>query len=226
MSNGSTAILFFSRTQHDEFSAKPLGIKRSCFGSLYKFFTNRTLSTAKNTGLPLIESYSDQQKGRTFSERLLNELQLVANKGFEKVIIIGNDTPNLSSEDILLAQDQLSQGKHVLGKDKRGGTYLIGLNLSEFDYSLFNRVKWHSNAVHDQLLEQLDSVYELTAKTDINHLADIRGLFNEPTILTRGVIAFLLTFLGRINHPNVDFSATSISVIQLPAYRGPPSVSY
>lgn len=226
MSTGKTAILFFSRTQHDEFNAKSLGFSRNSFGSLYKFFTNKVLGTAGETGLPVIESYSNRQQGTTFNERLTNELQLVAKQGFENVIIIGNDAPGLSREDILLANDQLSEGKHVLGKDNRGGAYLIGLNLGEFDFSLFDHVRWNSNSVHDQLKESLDAVYELASKADINHHRDFQELIGKTNVLSRGAITFLRTFLSEVNRIAVNLSLAELSVIPLPTYRGPPALSH
>lgn len=225
MSTVKTAILFFSRTQHDEFSAKSLGVNRKRFDSLYKFFTNKTLSTAKDTGLPVIESYSNRQQGRTFSERLTNELQLVARQGFESVIIIGNDTPGLSSEDILLASNQLSEGRHVLGKDNRGGAYLIGLNLRDFDFSFFDHIRWNSSSVHDQLKGALGAVYELATKTDINHLQDIQELIRKTNVLSRGAIIFLRTFLSGVNRITVNLNLVELNVIPLPTYRGPPALS-
>lgn len=226
MSIGNTAILFFSRTQHDEFSAKSLGVNKNHFGSLYKFFTGKSLSTARNTGLPVIESYSDQQHGKTFSERLTNELQLVASQGFENVIIIGNDTPDLTCDDILLANDQLLEGKHVLGKDKRGGVYLIGLNLSDFDLSLFDQVRWNSSLVYDQLCKELAVVYELAPKIDINHLQDIRALLRQSGVLTRGTISFLRSFLSSVELIAINLNPVALRVIPLPTHRGPPATSY
>ena len=222
MTTGNTAILFFSRTQQDEFCAKSLGLNRNRFGRLFKFFTNKALATARQTGIPVIESYSDQQQGQTFSERLTNELQSVAKQGFENVIIIGNDAPGLSREDLELANHQLGQGKNVLGKDKRGGDYLIGISLRHFDLSLLKQIEWHSSAVHRQLSEQLSSVYELAQKTDINNVRDIKQLIRTVSELTSGAIAYLRQLFFRTHLPVSNYSFIGTSVVTRPAHRGPP----
>lgn len=222
MTSGNTAILFFSRTQQDEFCAKSLGLNRNRFGDLFRFFRNKALATARQTGIPVIESYSDQQQGQTFSERLTNELRSVADQGFDNVIIIGNDAPGLSLEDLLLANRQLGQGKNVLGKDKRGGAYLIGISLRDFDLSLLKQIEWHSSSVYRQLSEQLSSVYELAQKTDINNVLDIKQLIRTVSEITSAAIAYLRTLFFSIHQSVSIYNFIGTSVVTRPAHRGPP----
>ncbi len=187
MASDKTAVLFFSRTLNDEFGAKSLGLNRKRFSSLYKFFVNRTLQTVRDSGLPLIEFYSNQQVGNTFNDRLVHSIRVVAEQGFQNVIIIGNDTPELSVDDLLSADKALQKGQNVLGRDSHGGVYLMGLNLNESKSIDFKAVQWHSGFVYQQLSDQLEGTLTLEAKSDLNTLKDFNAVLRLGTQLSRGI---------------------------------------
>lgn len=223
MSLSKTAILFFSRTLKDEFSAKFRGNNRSDFTALYKFLVNKTIDTARSTGLPVIEVYSDQQDGNSFGERLSNSLRLVKEKGYQQVIVIGNDAPELTVGDIHLAEKRICKGDSVLGRDRRGGTYLIGLDLQKIDFLIFQKVNWNSKKVYSQLKHELVSVYELSIKTDVNEFRDIKHVSKSSDIFSRGLLQFFKNLLGSLGpsialKKNYSFDFTSGLT-----YRGPPS---
>ncbi|OEK05438.1 TIGR04282 family arsenosugar biosynthesis glycosyltransferase [Roseivirga misakiensis] len=222
MSIGNTAILFFSRTQHDEFKAKTFGLRKARFADLYKFLVKKSLNTAKSTGLPVIEIYSDQQEGSDFGERLTAALKTVSDRGYSKVIVIGNDAPELTVNDILTADKQLSAGKQALGKDRRGGAYLIGLDITKDYNSVIKDVDWGSHKIYEQLSSKLGEVYELDRKIDLNYKQDIRLLICHQHQLTRGVLKFFKSFIKPFF--SLDFSPEFQSGDYNFAYsdRGPP----
>lgn len=222
MSFGKTAVLFFSRTLNDEYGTGSFGLNRKGFSELYKFFVNKTLKTVRDAGLPLIEAYSNQQVGDTFSERLINSLKSVSDRGFERVIIIGNDAPQLSVDDILSASTALDEGVNVLGKDKRGGVYLIGLDLKAFKPTDLNGIQWHSNSVFHQLSAVLGDVHELSERHDINWVADLKSLLNVKGTLAFGIRRFLkLIFASpkKISHKHL---ITNFFILEDHLDRGPP----
>ncbi|MFY0592853.1 DUF2064 domain-containing protein [Roseivirga sp.] len=225
MAIGKTAILFFSRTQQDEHKAKTFGLSDSHFANLYKFVVNKALSTAYATGLNVIESYSDQQKGNSFNERLIHALKQVSEQGYKRVIVIGNDSPELTTDDVLIAEKQLANGCHVLGKNKRGGVYLIGIDFESFDLSRLAEVRWNSNAVFTQLKLQLESIYELAIKHDLNERSDIRDLIKSKNGLGRGIFTFLLNLLRSLTILQFRGQRLSHQKLQVAlSYRGPPSL--
>ena len=222
MSTGKTAVLFFSRTLNDEFSAKPLGIDKHRFSSIYKFFVNRSLNSAKETGLPVLESYSDQQKGSSFGERLINSLESVKAKGYENVIVIGNDAPELVSKDIHFAEEQLTEGYHVLGKNHRGGAYLIGLKLTDLYVPSLEQIDWNSQFVFEQLSDLLGLISELKAKNDVNSIKDILIILRKSDWLKRSVLAFISGLLTPIFRVKVCLNFHATSLLENQNRRGPP----
>lgn len=222
MSSDKTAVLFFSRTLNDEYGASSFSLNRKGFSKLYKFFVNKTLETAKNAGLPLIQVYSNQQVGNTFSERLINSLKLVTEQGFERVIIIGNDAPDLTVDDIRLAETALEKGSSVLGQDNRGGVYLIGLDLQKFDLSLLAGVNWHSNKVYQQLTSLLDGVFDLSNKVDVNQLGDLKKLWKVNNTLSQGIIRFFKRLMSLGNWVSWGIESIQTRILETFVNRGPP----
>lgn len=95
-----------------------------------------------NRGIDLYLAYSDEgdpsnllaelpksfsafsQVGHTIGERMNHAIQFVRAKGYEKVILTGSDIPNLTTEIIISAFDQMKEV--VLGPSQDGGYYLVG----------------------------------------------------------------------------------------------------
>ncbi len=226
MSFGKTAVLFFSYTLNDEYGVGSFGLNRKGFSNLYKFFVNKALKTVEEAGLPLIEAYSNQQIGDTFSERLINSLKSVSDKGFERVIIIGNDAPQLSVGDVLSAKTALDEGLNVLGKDKRGGVYLIGLDLKTFNSAPLRVIQWHSSHVYRQLSEVLGDVYELSERYDINRIADLKSLLNVRGSLTLGIrrfLMFIVTFQHKVTRTHLFIN---FFIFEDHLDRGPPRLAF
>ncbi|OEK00068.1 hypothetical protein BFP97_00415 [Roseivirga sp. 4D4] len=226
MPSDKTAVLFFSRTLNDEFGAKSLGLNRKRFSSLYKFFVNRTLQTVKDSGLPLIEFYSNQQVGNTFNERLVHSLRVVAEQGFQNVIIIGNDTPELSVDDLMRADKALQKGQNVLGRDSHGGVYLMGLNLDEAKSIDFKAIQWHSSFVYQQLCDQLEGVFILEAKSDLNTLEDFNVVLRLRTRLSRGFRLSLKRILFHKAERAQFFMGFSKFKTTTWIVRGPPQIAF
>src|SRR5438552_5625985 len=67
---------------------------------------------------------SGRQHGSTFGERLSNAVKDLAQSGYEQIVIVGRDCPQLNADDIRSAFERLGQNRAVLGPDHRGGCYL------------------------------------------------------------------------------------------------------
>lgn len=226
MSSDKTAVLFFSRTLNDEYGASSFGLNREGFSSLYKFFVNKTLKTVEESGLPLVEAYSNEQVGDTFSERLINSLESVSQKGFERVIIIGNDAPELSVKDIQSANTALDRGLSVLGRDKRGGVYLIGLDLKKVKSSTLRGIQWHSANVHHQLSLLLGDVHDLSDKCDVNQTKDLKRLLKLKDSLSQGVLRFLKLIFTPRNEISPSYLFIQYFILTACLDRGPPRLAY
>ncbi len=225
MHSDKTAVLFFSRTLNDEYGANSFGLNRRDFSKLYKFFINKTLETAKDSGLPLIQVYSNEQVGNSFSDRLINSLKSVIEQGFERVIVIGNDTPHLAADDIRKAEASLDKGVNVLGQDNRGGVYLIAIDFQRFDLSLLANVNWHSNSVYQELSGLLGSFLNLSDRYDINQREDLKHLCRRAT-LSHGIIRFLKCLMSLRNWISQEIENTHIRTLEIIINRGPPHYIY
>jgi hypothetical protein len=108
------------------------------------FFINLLNQYFKN-----INTHFVRQSGRDFGERLINTIRHSIKNGYEKVLVIGNDSLDLESENIIKAFQELETNDNVLGPSYDGGVYLIGL--SKFDEILFQNVQWYSSRVFSQI---------------------------------------------------------------------------
>lgn len=166
------ALLFFARSPYSD-------TKRKGFASnkLHKevvthlhFKTHQMLC---DTGLPVIVSNEHSQKKHSLAGNLSQAISEVFQQGFQKVIVVGNDCPDLNQPTLEKAIQSLREGKGVLGPDMEGGNYLIGIDKSGFCKKAFDnalRVKSH---VHENLsivLQQSDNqLVILDSKRDINN---------------------------------------------------------
>ncbi|MDD5669518.1 MAG: TIGR04282 family arsenosugar biosynthesis glycosyltransferase [Candidatus Omnitrophica bacterium] len=83
-----------------------------------------------------------KQKGRDLGEKMYDAFKYAKGLNYEKVIIIGSDSPNLPAMYIKDAFKQLDENDIVLGPSYDGGYYLIGLK--EPCLEIFKRVQWSS----------------------------------------------------------------------------------
>lgn len=104
--------------------------------------------------------------------------------GYQKVIIIGSDLPELTEANLDQAFNKLNETDMVLGPSSDGGYYLIGLKKPQS--KLFENVMWSSAFVLGQTLsnaqDQKVKVSLLEEKTDLDHYNQVlnfwRGLNN------------------------------------------------
>lgn len=174
MSNSKTAILLFSRSLEEEFLAKPMGLTKERFRLFYHALLKKTRETLLSVDLPLIAYNSTLQSGNTFGERLVNAIKHSRKNGYESLIIVGNDAPDLSPEILRTAIEQVNTGNGVLGRDAHGGCYLIGLQTDKLDLLALEQVEWRSNKVFDQVDSLLQTTAHLPQLVDINGKSDLK----------------------------------------------------
>ncbi|WP_137663972.1 TIGR04282 family arsenosugar biosynthesis glycosyltransferase [Enterococcus hulanensis] len=128
-----------------------------------------------NEGIDLYLAYSDEgdptsllsilpnsftafpQKGQTIGQRMNHAMKYIAAKGYDKVVLTGSDIPNLNSEIIVAAFDQMREV--VLGPSPDGGYYLIGCS-QEVDLTpIFETdITWGKSEVLNETLARLTGV--------------------------------------------------------------------
>ncbi len=225
MGNKHIAILVFSRTANAESKHKRLANTLSKSEELATQMIKHTKGTVNAAELPYFIISEDQQRGANFGEKIANAFQDIFSKGYKNVIAIGNDCLSLSALDIIYAADVLRKNKAVAGPTQDGGTYLIGMNDSAFDFDQFKNIKWQSTSTYDGLLDyfinQAITPITLDYKADIDTISDWKiGLLGVKIQLKNRI----LTILKRNNsfQPNIDFSYTNTLTELSSSLRGPP----
>ncbi len=78
-------------------------------------------------------------------KRMATAFQEQFHLGFDKLLIIGTDCPELSSEILEEAFERLEQDEVVIGPANDGGYYLLGMKT--FIPGLFQKIPWSSDQV-------------------------------------------------------------------------------
>ncbi len=188
--NRNTAILIFANSATQEKNRKFFLKSEVLFDALNK----EAILKAKQTGLPYFLVSEKEQSGATFGERYTNALASIFDQGFDHVISIGNDTPQLCSQHILDAAREVKRNKAVVGPSKDGGFYLLGIHKSSFNPDLLLQLPWQKV----QLLETLLQVFsqknihakKLQVLQDIDTLEDVQAL--KDAFYISGTIRFIL----------------------------------
>lgn len=217
-----TLILLFSRPDN----GKRLASTRHAHRRVWHTLQQHSRQQAAASGLPVRIWDASQQVGTTFAERLTHALLSLQEEGWEHAIIIGDDCPELHYKQLTEAAHALQYGQPVLGPDKDGGAYLIGLSLRHFNPNSFLQLPWQT----DQLLPALSawlsltgSLYALRPKQDIDTLHALRLVVDSHRLLLplqRALSSLLIADWPLWQNTY----ASSLHALSTPAYRGPPTL--
>ena len=217
------AILLFSYSYVKEHNEKKILSSFSENKLLFKSLFNHTVKEIRRTGVPYFIDTNDTQVGQSFGERLSNSVQKVFQKGYDKVIVLGSDSPDISAAIINKAVLKLSKAQSVIGPSQDGGAYLIGLTKSLFQKSGFNNLKTKDDYHYQNLRAILNS--ELLSE----ELADIDSIQDWNTYLrTAPNSQFLESFLQspkKTNRWSYQQSLYQTIISSLFFLRGPPQVA-
>lgn len=191
-----TAILIFSRTAACEATKKRLLGSHRRNEALVTAMIARTKKIAQASGLPVFFSAEADQREPSFGERITAAAQRVINRGFDQLIILGNDVPQLRVKDLLRAHAAMQQGSAVIGKDRHGGAYLIGLTAEQCNQR-FSALPWQTKSLGASLAGFLSPATEAIAllPCESKKLLVLRSLRD---LNGRVDLALLLGFLLKI----------------------------
>jgi len=101
--------------------------------------------------------------------------------GYEKIVLIGSDTPHISSQMIRESFSKLESHDIVLGPSLDGGYYLIAFNKETFTQDVFKDITWSTQVVLEQTLQKLNNkkVYLHEILNDIDILEDLKTFHAE-----------------------------------------------
>ena len=153
LSNTSTAVLIFTRNAVEEADSKRLHRNLRKGSLVAAELIKHTHKTVRRTGLPFFTV--TEQVGESFGERISHAFREIFDQGFDRVIAVGNDSPDLHARHILQAHEQLNKHQFVLGPAKDGGLYLIGIDRDAFDEEELQNLPWRQAHLFDDFRNQI-----------------------------------------------------------------------
>ncbi len=227
--NNKTALIFFSRKASYEGRMKQF-VKNSPIQNqkISAALIARAEKTLQESALPVFHFHQGNQSGNSFGEKLANAYQEIFDLGYDNLIAVGNDSPELAAIDWNEIQNKLDTGKSVLGPNFRGGTYLIALPKSQFRKEEFAALSWQTNQLFNALENycntEENNPFVLEKFRDINTHFDLKifskSYFFDPAF--KKLIQWIISAKNLLffKHPLRIF--TSPILIYSP-FRGPPS---
>ncbi|MBO0357061.1 DUF2064 domain-containing protein [Hymenobacter sp. BT186] len=180
------AILLFTRSAAEEARHKrfvghgPPGRNVSVAAQLI----HHAQATAALAGVDVVCVDSSQQTGATFGERLADAMQQVFGLGYEQVLVIGNDCPQLAPHLLRQAVAAVRCGKTVLGPATDGGVYLLGISRRWFEQACWQALPWqtrHLGAALQQVCRQHKALVEfLPLLADVDNEQDLVRVLHQP----------------------------------------------
>jgi rSAM/selenodomain-associated transferase 1 len=123
---------------------------------LYGFYEGEIMSLNLRTSsgdppiLPLEKLSLYSQKGVKLGERMYNAIKWLFHKGYEKVSLVGADSPDLPLSYVSKAFEKLDAYDVVIGPSEDGGYYLIGMNKPH--EVVFEGIQWgHETVLKDTI---------------------------------------------------------------------------
>jgi len=95
------------------------------------------------------------QDGEDLGERMKNCFIKGFNKNYEKLIVIGSDSPDIPSGIITDAFNKLEKYDSVIGPCKDGGFYLLGFTNKHFSPTIFSGIPWSTTKVFEKTTDIL-----------------------------------------------------------------------
>lgn len=121
-----------------------------------------------------------RQRGEDLNARLLSAFRQLGDRGYDRVLVVGSDSPHLPAASITQAFAALAECDVVIGPAYDGGYYLLGQRLATGPADLFGGIPMSTAEVFDQTVARARS-FGLTvalapATFDIDMPADLARL--------------------------------------------------
>lgn len=177
-----TAVIIFDCLQNDKGRGNSFLVPHT----LYSTLTNGVTKKVQQTGLDYFHFTEQEQKGGSFGKRFCNAIADVYSKGYDAIIIVGNDIPNLKTHHILDAKKSLDNEKFVMGPSYDGGFYLMGLKKAYFDSTQFESFSWNSAKVALEIKIYIEKftqdIVTFNYLYDIDTFLDLKKVFKTLSI--------------------------------------------
>jgi glycosyltransferase A (GT-A) superfamily protein (DUF2064 family) len=191
MSN-ETAILIFAYSAHAELKNIPQSFR------LFEALNSDILKKVKQTKQTYFIYDEQNQVGNTFGEKLTNAIEHIFQKGYQFVITVGNDTPELSVSQIRKAVKNSSEEKLTFGPSADGGFYLMTFDKNHFDKKKYASLNWKTGSLAKEFIAsiQAENIVFLQYLKDIDFAKDLLHFGNQYDRLSELVRKILLRILA------------------------------
>lgn len=227
--NQHIAILIFTRTAAEEGLHKRYTGTADVNRCIANSFILHTLSEAYSTCFPVFIISSHQQKGGNFGERLTNAMSDIFDKGYDKVITIGTDTPDLKATHLQKVAQLLETHDYVSGPSVDGGVYVIGFSKKVFNKRQLRDIPWKTSVVNNSLNQYIQQYGYSGAEIEV--LADIDDSYSLNNWIAISKDSALVYRIQQLITKQIQHYSTIESGFIIPIYsstishRGPPSVA-
>lgn len=143
------------------------------------------------------------QESGHLGERMSRAFMKSFDVGYERVLIIGTDCPDLSIHLLQNAFDALSHSDVIIGPARDGGYYLIGFRKNDFSPEVFEGIDWGTDKVFKKTLNFLkkigSKIHLLPKWNDVDTLDDLKDLVNRnqnTEFMSSKTIAYIFKKLG------------------------------
>jgi rSAM/selenodomain-associated transferase 1 len=123
------------------------------------------------------------QEGVDLGERMQKAFEKGFSEGYERIVLIGSDLPDISDQIIQEGLDCLEKNEVVFGPAEDGGYYLVGMNKPHF--SVFQNKEWSTEGLLKTTLSELNErkikVGLLKTLNDIDTFEDLKAskIYND-----------------------------------------------
>lgn len=225
-------MVLFSLSPNKESGIKRIANVRSNNSAIFRSLFNHTLDTIQGAkryiNFDLVVSSSQKgflnnvqfikQNGNGFDERLKNTISDVFNIGYNEIIIVGNDCPDLTPETIQQSFKLLNKSDVVIGPSTDGGFYLIAIK--KIDERIFDNVKWYSDKVLSQLLTNFNkSHYSYVLLQKLNDIDDYADLIHWVERCKTSNVHFCLLLRELLTSYLLLLTVYSVTYISIKSYR-------
>ncbi len=226
----NTCILIFSRKPEEEAIHKHFSSTIANSSALHKYLYTKTLKAAAGTGLPVLTTSCIPPQGITFAQKLTHAISHTFSLGYSNVIVLGSDVPHISTHIINQSVAQLHNGSSmVLGRNQRGGVYLLAIAKEAFCASTFVTLGWQTNQLYNHLKAYAQQHKPTTLAVqlqDVNNQHDLKYLYNSYSTALR--LQHILTQFFKPQ--NIYFTICNYSKVANTYWltyvlRGPPQVA-
>lgn len=187
-----TAILLFAQSASEDCKKKYFHNGKDVISKL----NTQSLELVKKSELPYFIFTEKEQSGKTFGERFTNAIQQVFKKGFENIITIGNDCPQLKTHQLKEAARNCLANKTTVGPTLDGGFYLLAIQKKYFDKKKFLNLPWQKQSLRKELLKLLSTkktrVVQFCFYNDLDKVSDLNYYLTHKKSISEELYKILL----------------------------------